>query len=152
MGIEVERFHLYTFSCQKSEVLHSSWDSGARTIFRGFQPHFWTSAPHEILSPAIQRQFDTTASQCHSMHLRRLTCIASKQWAGGRSIDFSKHIHSLVIPRANSQHLSRRFPLSASSCKGRQPSMAPRPELEKQYMSSGSKPKKPVAEPRPSAS
>ncbi|KAN0093745.1 hypothetical protein V8E51_016929 [Hyaloscypha variabilis] len=86
------------------------------------------------------------------MHLNRLSCTASRKCTLGNIIKLSQPIHTFIKPRLNSQHSFRKLPWSALSCRGHIRGMAPRPELEKQYMSSGSKPKKTVAEPRPSAS
>ncbi len=101
-----------------------------------------------FVAPRATRQ----PSQCRSMHLNRLSCTASRKCTLGNIIKLSQPIHTFIKPRLNSQHSYRKLPWSALSCRGHIRGMAPRPELEKQYMSSGSKPKKSVAEPRPSAS
>ncbi|CZR55518.1 related to NUDIX family hydrolase [Phialocephala subalpina] len=94
------------------------------------------------------------------MHPRQLRCIITLRTSytsNAAPITFSKStIRSLrIIPSSQSPTLSRTSrtqPLLLSLRRVFPPSMAPRPALEKQYMSSGTKPTKQIAEPRPSAS
>jgi hypothetical protein len=91
-------------------------------------------------------------SECRAMHLQRLRCTVSRPWIRGKTIT-SRYIWTLVKSRAtSSQPSTRRLPAqSALSYRGDLPNMAPRPDLKKQYMSSGTEPKKEAATPRPSA-
>lgn len=95
------------------------------------------------------------------MHLYRLRCTLPRKTS--YTSDTLKVTLSKTTVRALSSLPSRQSPPTSkrlsscprhilSSSKVLPHSMAPRPALEKQYMSSGSKPAKQVVEPRPSAS